>query len=270
MCLQSLISDPAGRGFESTSWKRSDSKSHDKPVSFPHVFLSSQGHVSRVVSPNKAFLCATSRQSHPWAPHPGCRPVCVCMVDVGTPSSFTPADLPGDERNLRPRRIIRSLHFLKTKAGPRGNLQTGRLNSLSKRPERAKTIQDQAGLQDSHYWKWEMGKVRQRCWQLWCVLRGTGWRYHSQSYARMVRWKPLPGTAVGPQPPSAQAKHTLNVQTHRHTHTHTEAQIKQILPSGSSNYPQWAGRQADTRRANYPGYHTHTYTNTHSWDSPSF
>lgn len=147
--------------------------SQDKCLSFPYVFVSSQGRVICVVSQQIRGNTFVFNSSWPtlWGTWPPIPP------------------------------------------GPRGNIQTHRLKSRLRlpRPRRA------AGRPILNMWN---GKSEQRCWQLWCVLRGTGWCYHSQSYARMVRWKPLPGTAVGPQPPSAQAKHTLNVQTHTCTPRH--------------------------------------------------
>lgn len=79
---------------------------------------------------------------------------------------------------------------------------------------------------------WE--KPRQRCWQLWCVLRGMHRCYHSLSYARTIRWKPLPGTVLG----LSLLVHRLNTHSVACWHTHT---AKQILPWGFSNYPQWMG-----------------------------
>lgn len=61
--------------------------------------------------PNKAFPISQTPELHRQFAGP---------VDMETPSSLTPADLPLDECDLRPRRIIRSLHLLKTKAGREG------------------------------------------------------------------------------------------------------------------------------------------------------
>lgn len=63
---------------------------------------------------------------------------------------------------------------------------------------------------------WE--KPRQRCWQLWCVLRGMHRCYHSLSYARTIRWKPLPGTVLG----LGLLMHRLNTHSVACWHTHTE------------------------------------------------
>lgn len=86
---------------------------------------------------------------------------------------------------------------------------------------------DHPGLGDRLYLNMNWEKPRQRCWQLWCVLRGMHRCYHSLSYARTVRWKPLPGTVLG-----------LSLLTHTQTHTQSQAEI---LLWGFSNYPQWMG-----------------------------
>lgn len=109
--------------------------------------------------PNKALLCALLISHTPDLSSTCDVQARVCTLDVGTPSSFTPADLPLDERDLRPCRVTRSLHLLKKKAGREGIFKHVALTPIE-------SCQDQAGLQDSHFGICEMGKVRQRCWQL--------------------------------------------------------------------------------------------------------
>lgn len=167
-------------------------------------------------------------------------------IDAGTPSSLTPADLPLDGQDLHPLMIIRSLHLLKTKAGVRGNLQTCCRNCClllngSQWGNTPQLMQD-CETDSIEY----VGKLRQRCWQLWCVWRGMHWRYRSLSYARMVWWKPLPGTELG-----------LGLLLHRRN-THTQTRIKQILPWRSTNYPQWTGVTQTRGGPTDRGYHTYT------------
>lgn len=65
---------------------------------------------------------------------------------------------------------------------------------------------------------WGRKKQRERCWQLWCVLRGIHRCYHSLSYARTGRWKPLPGTVLG----LSLLMHRLNTHSTARWYTHTQ------------------------------------------------
>lgn len=175
--------------------------------------------------PNKALLCApvVSHSPEPLLQSAGQR-----ACSVGTPSSLTPADLPLDERDLRP-------------AGSPDPSISSRQKQLFKLvawtpvSESGRASQDYVGLLGSHYWICEKGKVRQRCWQLWYVLRGTGLvlsltelckNGSVETFAWYRCWASASFCTGG--------THTQRA----HTHIHTEAQIKQILPSGTSNYPQ--------------------------------
>lgn len=80
--------------------------------------------------------------------------------------------------------------------------------------------------------------------------------YHSLSYARAIRWKPLPGTVLG----LSLLVHKLNTLSGALAHTHT---AEQFLPWGFSNYPQWMG---DSRTRRGPTGLSHTLTQ----DSPFF
>lgn len=85
----------------------------------------------------------------------------------------------------------------------------------------------------------------------WCVLRGMHRCYHSLSYARVIRWKPLPGTVLG----LSLLVHKLNTLSGALAHTHT---AEQFLPWGFSNYPQWMGGSR-TRRGPTAWVITHTH-----------
>ncbi len=145
-------------------------------------------------------------------------------IDVGTPSALTPADLPLDECDLCPGRSSNLSIYRQSRQ--RGNLQTCRLNSylLSLVAQNGEYTPAHPGLWDRLYLNMNWEKPRQRCWQLWCVLRGMHRCYHSLSYARTVRWKPLPGTVLG----LSLLMHRLNTTAcwYTHTHTHRGSQIR--------------------------------------------
>lgn len=112
-CLQSLISDRAGRGFESTSWNWSNSNPHDWPRSFSYVFIASQGYLMSAASQQSPSLCP-GHLSDPWAPLAVSR---TAHVLGGNTFIFNPSWPTSWWTWPPPRRIIRSLHLLKTKAG---------------------------------------------------------------------------------------------------------------------------------------------------------
>ncbi len=70
--------------------------------------------------------------------------------------------------------------------------------------------------------------------------------------------------SVGPQPPCAQAEHTLSGMLLHTYNTHTKTQSQEDPALKIFKLLLLEGRQSDTRRANHLGYHTHHQ------DSPSF
>lgn len=172
-----------------------------------------------------SYLCV-SHQSNVPAPSPVCWLV-RNAVDVETPSALTPAGLPLDDRDLRPG----GSPPRQDNADKRGALQACRLHPypLLNGSEWENTPRLIQCRETDCIEKWE--KLRQRCWQLWCVLRGMHRCYHSLSYARMVRWKPLPGTVLGLGllMHRLNAHSTANTHTHTHTLTHTQSQADPAL-----------------------------------------
>lgn len=157
-------------------------------------------------------------------------------IDVWTPSCLTPADLPLDGRDFGPRGSPDPPDSSTPKQTQGGNLQTRRLNSyLLLNGSEWETLPDwsQAG-RETELNMWSGKNQGEDVGSLWCVLRGMRRSYHSLSYARMVRWKPLPGTVLG----LSLLLYRLNTRMLIPTLTHT---AKPILPQRSSNYPRWAG-----------------------------
>lgn len=157
-------------------------------------------------------------------------------IDVGTPSCLTPADLPLDGRDFCPGGSPDPSDSSRPKQTERGNLQTCRLNSyLLLNGSEWETLPDSSRAGRKTVLNMWSGKNRgEDVGSLWCVLRGMRRSYHSLSYARMVRWKPLPGTVLG----LSLLLYRLNTRMLIPTLTHI---AEPILPQRSSNYPQWAG-----------------------------
>lgn len=96
-----------------------------------------------------------------------------------------------------------------------------------------------------------------------CVGRNAPVLSLRLSYARMVRWKPLPGTVCRASASLCTGLNThsapflTGTQTRMHTHTHNE-----VLPWRSSNYTEWRGG-SQTQGGLTSRVIAHTYRTSH-------
>lgn len=136
---------------------------------------------------------------------------------MGTPSALTPTDLPLDERDLCPGRSP-NLSISSRQSEQRANLQTHRPNSYLHN-EKLIPSSSSRGVRLTVF-NHELGKTKAKMLAaVMCVERNAPvlslTELCKNGSVETFAWY-----SAGPQPPSAQAEHTLNgMLVHIHTHT---------------------------------------------------